>query len=391
VRSGQRVALNLAGIERVEVERGDVIVSGDALVHATYLVDAHIDLLSSAARPLESGTRVQVHHGTRESPARVAPVNGEPLAPGQGGFVQLRLERQLVPAAGDRLVLRNVAPPDTIGGGTVVDPAPHKHGPGEQHVERLRILASGDGVERLYARLLESPSGLEVAECDRTSLERLLEDGRASLVGLRRQRVFSSPQLQSMHARLERYLERADGRPQSRSSLADAAGVSEPAVRSLLEELVEQGSLVQRGPGFMPAGHEILSDRRAKSLLEALEVDFLQPRGISALAQAFGLAADECTRLLDRLALEGHLVRLRPGLFCHPLALAAAEREVGAICARDGAVTIATLRDAFGSSRKYAQALLEHFDASRVTIRQGDDHVLRRRSADDRAPGSPVR
>ena len=88
---------------------------------------------SRTASRLERGTRVHVHHGTRETPARVVPIEGTDL-------VQLRLESQLVPAAGDRLVLRQVAPPDTIGGGEVVDPRPRKH----SRLPRTRSAAAGD-------------------------------------------------------------------------------------------------------------------------------------------------------------------------------------------------------------------------------------------------------
>src|SRR5436190_4640316 len=111
--AGQRVALNLVGVGRREVARGDVVVTSAELVPA-HIVDIRLDLEPGVA-PLEAGTRVQVHHGTRESPARVYPR--------PDGLAQLRLEAPIIAERGDRLILRRIAPPDTIGGGTVVDPA----------------------------------------------------------------------------------------------------------------------------------------------------------------------------------------------------------------------------------------------------------------------------
>src|SRR5205823_4397816 len=105
--AGQRVALNLVGLRRDEVHRGDVVVRGDALRPA-FIVDARL-ALEPDVPPLEPGTRLHVHHGTRESAGRVYPLGD--------GFVQLRLESPIVAARGDRLILRQVAPPDTIGGG----------------------------------------------------------------------------------------------------------------------------------------------------------------------------------------------------------------------------------------------------------------------------------
>jgi selenocysteine-specific elongation factor len=84
-------------------------------------------------------------------------------------------------------------------------------------------------------------------------------------------------------------------------------------------------------------------------------------------------------RALERLAAGGAVVRVRPGLYYHPAALEQARAEVEGLCERDGAVTIAGLRDRLATSRKYAQALLEHFDRTRVTRRVGDEHVLRGR------------
>ncbi|MEA2458818.1 MAG: selenocysteine-specific elongation factor, partial [Thermoleophilaceae bacterium] len=137
-RAGQRVALNLAGVGWRELGRGDVVVAAaDDTVRAGFLLDVALEL-EPGVRPLRRGTRVQLHHGTREVPARVVPLAGEEV---RAGFVQLRLEAPLVAVAGDRLIVRQVAPPDTIGGGVVVDSAPRKHGPGAAGiVDRLERL-----------------------------------------------------------------------------------------------------------------------------------------------------------------------------------------------------------------------------------------------------------
>lgn len=138
----RRVALNLAGLRREEVGRGDVVtVPGAALVPAyrldVALVDAAPDDLAAPARPRADGPpaavtgataaarailgerRVQVHHGTREAPARVVDLGD--------GSVQLRLEQPLLARRGDRVVIRRIAPPDTLGGAVVSDPSPRRH------------------------------------------------------------------------------------------------------------------------------------------------------------------------------------------------------------------------------------------------------------------------
>jgi selenocysteine-specific elongation factor len=259
--AGQRVAVNLVGVEVREVARGDVLVARSSDVRSTHVVDIRLDV----TEPLAG--RVQVHHGTREAPARVADLGG--------GYHQLRLESPLVAVAGDRLVVRRIAPPDTLGGGVVIDPAARKHGP--------------------------------------------------------------SPETR---ARLER-LERGEPEP-TPSSAAAPPGPSPPTPLSAA----------------------------ALALEERLRAAALKPPADSELAGPAELAA---------LREAGRAVRVGRALHFHPEALAEAQRRVVAFCQAHGAISIAQLRDELGTSRKFAQALLEHFDATRLTRRDGDAHVIRGR------------
>jgi selenocysteine-specific elongation factor len=252
--AGQRVALNLVG---AKVARGDVIATDE--IAATYRVDVALQWATPDARP-DSGTRIAVHHGTRESPARLVELGGR--------FFQLRLEQPIVPVAGDRLVIRSLAPPDTLGGGVVIDPSPRRHGPSRDLLVRL---ARGEREPE--------PEAPERAP---------------------------APEL---------------------APLSAAALALEARLRS--------------------AGHEP--------------------------------PLDEDADLLKALREHGRVVRLGPNMHVHPDALAAVERRVVEIIERDGQVTLAQLRDALDTSRKYAQAYLEHFDAAKLTLRRGDARVLRRR------------
>jgi selenocysteine-specific elongation factor len=375
--AGQRVAVNLAGIDRRSIERGDVLTVRDGGLQPTYLVDVLMELVRGT-RPVRRGARVHLHHGTRETAARVAPVEGDEIEPGRPAYVQLRLERPIVPAAGDRLVVRQVAPPDTIGGGLVIDPFPRKHGAGGSWVERLRLLERGDPGERVEAQLIASPSGLASDEVDAALLEHLAATGRARRVGRSRPRYLAPNHYESARERLLAALRAASAtRPPSRGALADAAGVADDAARVLLEELEAEGEVSRSGQGFMARG-AAAPDPLAGRLIDALRQDFLEPRGLEPLARSLAVAPDACREALDRLAATGELARVKRGVYFHPEAIAEARRLVAGICEREGSVTIATLRDELGTSRKYAQALLEHMDARRVTLRRGDEHVLRR-------------
>jgi selenocysteine-specific elongation factor len=263
--AGQRVAVNLTGIAVADVARGDVLASADSELQPTYLIDAR---LSFGGREPEHGERVQVHHGTREAPSRLSWLGG--------AYWQIRLERPLVPARDDRLVIRQIAPPDTLGGGRVLDPHPRKHGPSRDVLLRLEALARGEAMP-------EPPR--------------------------------PKPAPAPVQARPE---------PLSASALA-------------LEEQLREAGLEPPLDTELP-GQELAALRAA-----------------------------------------GRAVRVSRNLHYHADALAEVRARVVALAnANGGSITLSALRDELGTSRKFAQALLEHFDSEKLTIRRGDEHVLRR-------------
>jgi selenocysteine-specific elongation factor len=270
--AGQRVALNLAGVGWREVARGDVVCREGGSLSPTYLIDASVEWSPDFAIDGPS-VRLHVHHGTREAPARVVPLGG--------GFAQLRLEAPLIPAVGDRFVLRQVAPPDTVGGGVVVDAAPRKHGASEGVVAVLR------------------------------------------------------------------------GEVPARETETETETGSEPEPEPL--------------------------DDAALALVAVLRSDGATPRTDADLALEVGLSEAEALERFRLLEGAGQAVRVGRNLHFHPEPLAELEARVVALAERDGSATIAGVRDELGTSRKYAQALLEHLDRTKVTRRVGDEHRLRAR------------
>ena len=372
-RAGRRVALNLAGVERDEVRRGDVVVAPRAEVAPTYYVDAALRVLPGA-RPLRAGAVVHVHHGTRDVPARVVPLEDPALLPGRDGLVQLRLQQPLVPLAGDRFVLRTVAPPDTVAGGVVLDPRACRHGGGEPHLRRLRARRDGDPLEALRLELEGARSGIgpEAGEDLLAGLER---EGAVVRAGSAAPRWFTVQNMEAARAEVLAALARERGA--GRGAIARMAGLEPAAVSAVVEDLAAEGAVDERGGVLAAAARP--DDPHAALLADLVRADGHAPRAPDALAREAGIARPEALASLDRLVAEGALVRAAPGVYFDPGAFEAARRAVVAFCEREGSITIAALRDALGVGRKHAQAILEHLDAARVTRRQGDEHVLRTR------------
>jgi len=269
--AGQRVAVNLTGMAVDEIDRGDVLVGAGSDVRPSYRVDAELEFGGGEAP--EHASRVQIHHGTRETAARLTSLGGR--------FWQVRLERPIVPVAGDRLVVRRIAPPDTLGGGRVLDPRPRRHGPSRDVLARLERLARGEAPE---------PSG----------------------------RARAAPRTPS------------EARPQTQPEPLS------PSAITLEQRLRDAG-------GEPPIDSE------------------LDATDLAALRDA------------------GRAVRVSKNLHYHVDSLSEIRARLIELAGRNGgAVTLAQLRDELGTSRKFAQALLEHFDSEKVTIRRGDEHVLRR-------------
>jgi selenocysteine-specific elongation factor len=282
--AGQRVAVNLVGLGRDDVGRGDVLVR-DTAIEPSYIVDARFELEPGEA-PLELGMRLQVHHGTRESAGRAYPLGED--------YIQLRLESPIVALAGDHVILRRVAPPDTIGGAVVIEAPARRHSKRPGVVERLRAIEAGADPE----------SGADP--------------------------------------------ERASG------------GLAPPPP-----------ALDRESPAPL--------DRGALALRDLLRLDGERPRTDSELGDAAGLDAAAAGAAFRALEVHGAAVRVERNLHFDAAALDSLIERVVAICERDGSATIASVRDELGTSRKYAQAILEHMDAKKLTLRRDDAHVLRRR------------
>ncbi len=238
--AGGRVALNLAGLAREEVPRGSCVVAeGDGWSDSA-LLDVALDWLPEADGELRTRRRLQAFLGTAEVGATCVLLEGEALAPGRRGYAQLRLDRPVPAEAGDRLILR-AAPGRTVGGATVLDPAPARHGRGSPAAERLRALERADPAELATLRLEEAgPAGLPPGAMDEAALRAA---GAALLPG-----GWALAPARAATAREALLTAARDGAP------AAASGLTGPVAEALAEALVAEGRLVREGARLRHAG-----------------------------------------------------------------------------------------------------------------------------------------
>jgi selenocysteine-specific elongation factor len=382
---GRRTALALVGVDKAELARGHVAVTGPGW-RATSLVDATLELLPAARKPIASRTRVRVHLGTAEVLARL--VQTRAIAPGTQGPARLLLETPLVARGGDRFVLRSFSPVTTIGGGTVLDPFPPRgirrrrreltrdHAVGE----RLRRLASEAGLsglatDSLAVRLGVSPAGVMAVIADAGDVLLPLTESVVLRAAVAAEAVRLAEVLRRHHEEHPldpgmslQALRAAVRAPAPPSAVIDA--VVQHAVQSGLWSVA--GSVAHL-PGWRPALDARSSDARNK-LAQRLSAARWQIPTVSELEREF--PGSPVRALLSHLARDGTAESVDAERYAAKGALAEFRTALEAALAELGSATPAVLRDRFGLTRKYLIPLLEWADRRGVTRRAGDVRVL---------------
>jgi selenocysteine-specific elongation factor len=321
--AGQRVAVNLPQVERRDLARGDALVEAGHYP-PSYRLDVRLTELS----PIPAA--VTVHVGTRAVPARVVR---------DGPYAQLRLESAVVAARGDRVVLRTDT---TVGGGAVLDPAP----PRGLDRERLDAVERGDVEAFVHAPL------------PRASLRRLFTDAQVAALPSTGEHVYSRAWLDELRLRVRERLEE-----RARTSPVDP-GIP---VAELLPEhpwAIDLLDVERRGPkAYLPGATAALGERAEAAgdlerRLDDEEIVRTEDRELAAYLEGEG-----------RLRRVGDGYAVSTALFDRGLELLPGLRPL----------TLAAFRDALGVGRRTAQLLLERYDADGITLRRGDERVLRRR------------
>jgi selenocysteine-specific elongation factor len=395
-RAGQRTAINLQGLERTAIARGDVVGLPGTLVPST-LVDGTLELLADAPRAVKTRTRVRFHVGTSEIMARALLLDRAELAPGETAFARFRLEAPLVARPGDRFVVRSYSPIVTIGGGTLLDVDPprfRRKGPAlvahlellqtgspdavlEEHIRhvgsggvRLTTLAGRVpfGPERLRALLGGLQGAGRVISIDRDWF--IHPDSFGRLRGLVVDELTAFHRANPLKPGMSR--EELRGR---------AGGADERVFAFLLSSLGAEGVVKTERDKVWLASHAVRLSPEQQRVIDTVEGEFSRaeaapPSPEDALGRA-GVRGDEEHELFQVLVQSGKLVRVKESLFFHAQALDSIQTKLVGLLRERKEIGPSDIKDLLGISRKYAIPLLEFFDQRRVTARVGERRILR--------------
>ena len=400
--AGQRTALNLQGLEKEEVDRGDV-VAPPGVLRASRLLDLDLRYLSSAPKPLLHNTRVRFHLGTSEVLGRITLLGTDKVEPGERALCQIRLERSVVCWRGDHFVIRSYSPMVTIGGGMVLNPVARKRKRSQpRQLEELKLLREGNLEEIILYHLQQAQEmGLPLEEIAlrvsifgpalEKSLKRLKEHGQIKEVRTEGKRLFLAREIyeglkQEILVRLAKYHEKfplKPGIPKEDLRQRLPSGLDVRVYEEMLGELLKKGKIVQEREILRLSSHRIVLAEEQEALKQKIEKEFLkarfQPPEKDEILSKFRDQAPVSVEIFNLLLQEGRLVKLRDDLVFHKEVLKEAKRLATDFLKKHKEMAVGDFRKLTGgASRKYLIPLLEYLDREKVTIRVGDKRILRR-------------
>jgi selenocysteine-specific elongation factor len=391
--AGQRVALNITGprLSKDVVARGDWVLHPDIHAPAAGL-DARIALLPDGLKAMRQETPVHLHLGAAHVMARVSLLDRERLEPGQAALARLTLQQPIGALAGDRIVLRDTGATSTIGGGIVLDPFPPRRGRRtSRRLMQLEALEMSGATEALRRLLAVAPGWTDQALFMRARAVPVA--GRPSLIGsipaVAAGGLILSPHAfdalrTALLAALAAFHRVSPEQPglqagRLRSALAERPPVT--AFGGILDALVRDGVIAVDGPWFRLPDHRISlspqDDRIWRAAGPLLAAERFRPPRVRDIALTLKEPEAAVRVTLKRLMRMGRLVEVAPDLFFLHETVAEMAALAAEVADAEGSLTAASFRDRLDNGRKVAILILEFFDRSGVTVRQGDVRRVR--------------
>ncbi|NTW08553.1 MAG: selenocysteine-specific translation elongation factor [Anaerolineaceae bacterium] len=394
---GSRTAVNITGIETNLIQRGDVLVH-PGQYHSTRRIDAQVRLLTDITSSLAHRDEVKFFVGACESIAALRLLGTDELKPGQEGWVQLELRDPIVTVRGDRFILRRPSPGETLGGGMIVEPQPkgrHKRFD-EGVLKSLSSLAQGTPTDILFEaalglyaaslRDLVAKSHLEISNA-REALNNLLKSGQLLLLEEGDAEisadllVVTRSHWDQMKQRVEILLNSFHGqfplrRGVPREELKSKLNLPSRQFNALIRKFNEYGLLNDQGGVIRAQGFAIKFSPVEQTQVQTLIRRFEQnPYNTPSVKECQAEVGEE---VLNALIEMGQLIAVSPEVIFRNQDFDAMVSGVRNALEQRGKITLAEVRDLFKTTRKYAQALLEHLDANGTTVRDSDFRKLRK-------------
>ncbi len=396
-RRGQRTAINLQGVEKSGVERGDVLATPGSLNPSLWL-DLELNALPDMARPLKHRAPIRLHTGSAEVLGRVMLLDRDELKAGETALAQVRLESPVAVMAGDRYVLRSYSPVHTIAGGIVLHPHPGRRKRNRPEVMAdLKALKAGEPREQVavharlagergitseeLARLVSlSPKELDNLVGDMLSKQELVrfdkDGGRMIAATVQQELLDQAMELVGAYHQANP-LKAGMPREELKGRLLKTGDAK---LFAHLMRKLEGGEEIKAEKDLLRLpSHQVKLAGADKELRERIFRAYVDggPAPPNLKDVVAGADPSLAREVLALLVSEGDLVKVKQELYYHAEALEELKTRLKEFLQANQRINAAQFKEITGLSRKYIIPLLEHFDAIHLTMRVGDERVLR--------------
>ncbi|MGL5245837.1 MAG: selenocysteine-specific translation elongation factor, partial [Sarcina sp.] len=397
--AGQRAALNLTGVKKEDVSRGDIICTPN-IICPSYMIDLKLKYLKSNEKNLINRQRVKVYYGTNEIIARVIILDKEEVEPGEEAFIQLRLEEEISCQKGDSIVIRNYSPMYTLGGGRILNPNASKGKRfKEDYIEGLK-LREGGNIEDIVENVILSMSevfpndklivkhiGRNIENID-SILTNLLEEKKIMKLGLEKDTVyihnkFFNKKSEEIYSILKRFhndnkLKLGLGKEEIRSKVFS---------NKLKQKIFQQFIYLMEDRNILKQGQNNISlrdfevkltkeEKRLKELiLKAYDEGGRDPPRLQDLL-FYEKDKRSCNMILSMLIEEGQIIKMSEDIFICKKTLNDCEFKVVEFLKTNNAISLGDAKKLLNTSRKYLVPIMEYLDNNKVTKRIDDKRVI---------------
>jgi len=392
---GSRTAVNISGINIEQIKRGEVVTHPN-LYQPTRRLDANLRILKDVSAPLKHGDEVKFYVGASETIAILRMLEAEEMKPGEEGWIQLELRTPVVAVRGDRFILRRPSPGETLGGGLIIDHQPkgrHKRFD-DEILKSLAALAQGSSADILYEaaiglglagiREIVTRSRLETELAEAAFHELLMTN---KLISLEEQSptiasdalIVTVPQWNMLRDKTLQLIEtyHTDFRLRRgipREELKSKLKLTSRGFGAILNKLVMDHEIADHPTFVSKVGHEIRFNGQEQAKVEALMRKFeSNPFGPPSIKECQAEVGDE---ILNALMETDELLAVSADVIFRKNDYDLMVAKILSALQHSGQISLAEVRNMFTTSRKYAQAILEHLDTIGITIRDGDYRKL---------------
>ncbi len=399
VRAPSRVAVNLSGVVVEQIKRGYVVAAPGTFA-STRLMDIKMKLLPGTEKPVKNRARIRIHLGTAEVIGRVVLLDRQELKPGEEAYAQLLLEKDIVGAKGDKLVIRSYSPLHTIGGGMVINPQAKRHKRFNSEVlKNLYTLEKGVPAEILGMQLkifnravdvgqLYEQTGIPESEIKPT-LYKLAQNGGVKILKLENRDYYIHAEvyhgqlsivLDSLEGYLREYPLRS-GIPKEELRSRHFPYYNLRIYQALLKEWEREGKIQVDAQTVGPANYSVSLSSHDRDIVERIKKLTLegafQPPSWKTITQELNLQRDQ--EYLLYLIRQGDIIKISEDIYFHKDNLEKAKKLVNDYLRENDRITIGETRNLLNTSRKYILPILEYLDKIGITERIGDARKLKQR------------